>query len=54
MKDNMEKFLNNIKKVKFPREKTYTLKELQKILDSFDTQSKPTAQGLLRYIKGKK
>ena len=50
----MNEFLDNMKKVTFPKEKTYTLKELQKILDSFDPQSKPTAQGLLRYIKGKK
>ena len=48
----MKDFLHNINRVRFPKEKTYTLKQLQKILDGFDmSERQVTAQGLLRYLE---
>lgn len=43
--------LHNIKRCCFPKETKYTLKQLQSSLDSFDTDSKPTAQDHLNYLK---
>lgn len=41
----------NIDRVAFPKEKAYTLKELQTVLDSFNEESKPSAQGLLDFLE---
>ncbi len=44
----------NLNRVYFPKPKTYTLKELQDIYDSFDKDSKPTGQGLINYLKNER
>jgi hypothetical protein len=41
-------------KINFPKPRKYTLKELQKIYDSFDEDSKPSVEGLINYLKGNK
>ena len=41
----------NIKRCKFPQKECWTLEKLQKIVDSFGADSKPTAQGLINYLK---
>lgn len=41
---------NNQDKVNYKQARSFTVKELQEIYDSFDKDSKPTAQGFLDYL----
>lgn len=45
--------LSNRDKVKFPQTKLFSLKDLQELLDGFDSDSKPSGQGFIDYLATK-